>query len=60
MKLTLQDVEKAYQKLSDEDRKNIDRMSQRLEVRVHMPRFGKWQALELLAKLGMWMNKEGV
>jgi hypothetical protein len=69
MKLLMRDIDAAYQKLSEEDRENIDKQARLLEMKMKEIRashggvmkayFGKVQALELLARLGMWMNEEG-
>ena len=58
-KLTQDAIEQAYQKLEPGDRLLIDQSCARIEANFSTPDkpFGKLQALELLAKLGVWMVK---
>jgi len=59
MKLTQEAIEKAYGELSTKDRANIESQSLLLQVKLSDSTkvFGHLQALELLAKLGVWMVK---
>ena len=59
-------VDTAYEKLSAEDQIMIDRLAEQLVKGIHKRRgssggatilFGRQQALELLAQLGIWMNE---
>lgn len=58
------DIENAYKALPDDQRAEIDRMAQQIENKIKARirsngqpiAFGRKQALELLAKLGIWMN----
>jgi hypothetical protein len=60
-------VERAYENLSEQDKAVIGKLAEKLEQKVksirgdsfskHGPTmFGKKQALELIAKLGIWYN----
>ena len=70
MKITQDDIAFAYTQLPPEDRERIDKQARILEMRIREKRtsngqmtkayFGKIQALELLWKLGRWMNEEGM
>lgn len=60
------DIEKVYRALPDEARAEIDRICDKLIDRVkerhtgtHTLPFGRQQALELVAKTGIWMIETG-
>lgn len=52
-------IERAYTQLSDKDRENIDKLCFQL-ARHGLPNIGRKSFLQLLAALGIFMNKEGV
>ena len=59
MRITMEAIETAYQKLSPKERANIDISVAKLEAILSRPDkpFGRLQALELIAKVGAWMVK---
>lgn len=64
-KLDKEDLVNALDSLDEEDRDQILTMAQKLDQELKLRRrckvmFGRWSALELLAKLGIFMNKKAV
>ncbi len=64
-KMEKEDLVNALDSLDEEDRDQILTMAQKLDLELKARRrckvmFGRWSALELLAKLGIFMNKEAV
>ena len=64
-KMEKEDLVNALDSLDEEDRDKILTMAQKLDQKLKARRrrkvmFGRWSALELLAKLGIFMNKKAV
>ena len=64
-KMEKEDIVNALDSLDEEDRDQILTMAQKLDAGMksrgpHKIMFGRWSALELLAKLGIFMNKKAV